>query len=121
MKSVRMYLFNNKVTLKSAATHSPKFFNLLNAEGVAIIKEEWYGRIENGMIVANGLVGSDPVIVRSSTQLICSDKKLAEWAAHGGHLVYYDDRLLRPDGSWGSTKDLLEAAKAFIQKISEIV
>jgi hypothetical protein len=115
-----MYLYPAQVSLRTAQKYSPLFFKLLEQEQVEIISCHWHGKIENGILIETKVPKDESVIVRSSSQMICDDKALAEWAEAGGHLVFYDDMLLRPDGSWGSTKNLLEATGSFLKKVREI-
>jgi hypothetical protein len=105
---MKMYLYPGYVSLGSAEEYSPKLFELLRSKGVSLEAPDWNGSIES-------LPTDERVIVRASTILQYRWKTLAEACQRLGHLVFYDDLLVLPNGDH-SREQLLPAAEQFLSE-----
>lgn len=96
---MQMLLFPGYVSLASARTYSPRLFRVLKEREVPIEVVRWDG-------TTSGVPTKHPVIIRASTKMMCDPADLASIANQHGHFVYYDDKVLLPNGSF--TSDQLE-------------
>lgn len=119
MKTVSMCLYPHYTTLAMAENYSPNLFECLERLQVHIIQKHWYGDIRNGVLLGHNLPKDEPFIVRSSSEIHCNIGELAQWAHTGGHLVYYNDFYLLPNGNWADAVELVKATIRFVKKLPE--
>jgi hypothetical protein len=87
---------------------SPKLSAFLKEQGIELEPLRWGGDIT--------CLGDKPVLVRFTANESGREQSLAKFCEKHGHLVFFGDELLLPNGRWGGTDDLLAAAQGFVER-----
>ncbi len=109
---VKVYLFPDYVGIRSLFNHSPVLMAMLEGLGIVLERHDWHGTLDS--VPDNG-----PVMVRSSSMMMCRNDELAALCRDRDHFVFYDDHLLCEDGSMTkagrrqAVKDFVERLRAF--------
>lgn len=102
-----IYLYPHYVSLTSAARFSPQLFLFFVQQGVGLKEAPWNGDLDS--------LPSEPSVIRASSMMDCSLQELGQKCAELGHLCFYDDKLVLPNGDT-VREGLIEAARKFIEK-----
>jgi len=105
---MKIYLYPSYVGLVSAEMFSPGLFQFFRDQGLQLEDARWDGTLAS-------LPQNEPSIIRASSQMKCSSIDLARCCAEHGHIVFYDDRVLLPDGNYDGPM-LLEGMKKFLSQ-----
>lgn len=108
---MKIYLFPGYVSISSASASSPNLFRFLKEQKVELVEESWGGDLKS-------LPTGEPAFIRASSVMHCADLDLAQRCAELGHFCFYDDRILRPDGSYDSAT-LIEELQKFLERANK--
>lgn len=109
---MRVYTYPGYVTLGSAQGGSPKLFRYLEKErGVKCEWHPWHGTLDS--------LPKKPAMVRASSMMKCTYDELAARCAELGHLCFYDDRIILPNGEWIGGDQMIKEAKKFLDSHQE--
>lgn len=105
---MRVYTYPGYVSLGSAQGGSPKLFRFLEKDcGLKFEGHHWHGTIDS--------LPKKSAMVRASSMMTCDTYELARRCAELGHFLFYDDRVILPNGEY-SGEHLIEEVKKFLEK-----
>jgi hypothetical protein len=102
---MKIYLYPRFVSLSLAAHFSPKFFSFLESQGLQLEVEHWGGNLVS--------LPTTPSIIQASGVMNCYWSELGKKCAELGHLCFFSDGLVKPNGEY-TKYGLIEAAKKFL-------
>ncbi len=105
---MKLLLHPNYVSLESARQYSPRLFSFMQQMNIPLTVVNWDGTRESLPV--------EPSLVRWSTMITAYPREiLAKDCCEMGHFLFFDDRIVEPDGTLKS-ENLLPSATAFFQK-----
>lgn len=112
LKHVKIFVFEPPARCShvSPLKHSRLLTAFLKKKGVAYTEEKWDGCLTS--------LPQEPALVRASTHLSFPWEVLVIRCQDPGHVVFYDDLLVGPDGrDEGHFKDLLIKVKELLARL----
>lgn len=103
-----VYLFPDYVSISSAFSRSKGFAGFLLENNITAKRKSWHGTLAS--------LPKTPSIIRASKMMECNWIEFGQKCAELGHVCFYDDQLILPNGGKANSTELINAVKEFLKK-----
>ena len=116
MKKIQVYVYEppHRHSPVSPLSHSPKLFGFLSSKHIEYEEVAWDGRLES--------LPETSVMIRASIHLGAQlGLRWDELVSHsqGLHVVFYDDRLVGPEGEvTDNFEDLINTVETYLHRLT---